>query len=282
LQEAFSAAACVTSNFSLLWSIDPVAAAAAAAAEEAEAAMQLSCTLFDHSKQLFVCLVALRLGSNHSTAGSWRFDSRDSEQACPQHRAYPVPGILAILSLPSCIALGLLSHNLHRLIKTQKEMQCWCVLTWSQAACTLRRCQPACWHSCWLMQGATQRVTSAKQSSQYLLTLVMSSERLLWQQVRLVQAYCVGFKLNNTVCSLPVAPCKFARHCLVCAGCAGFLDAASAAAPLAVACAYALSLAGKLAGLETVRLIREPVAAALAYGLDLTEEQVGAAAAAAG
>lgn len=31
---------------------------------------------------------------------------------------------------------------------------------------------------------------------------------------------------------------------------------------------------GKLAGLETVRLIREPVAAALAYGLDLTEEQV--------
>lgn len=34
--------------------------------------------------------------------------------------------------------------------------------------------------------------------------------------------------------------------------------------------------AGKLAGLETVRLIREPVAAALAYGLDLEEEQVGA------
>eukprot|EP00775_Hariotina_reticulata_P011055 gene11055-11210_t len=32
--------------------------------------------------------------------------------------------------------------------------------------------------------------------------------------------------------------------------------------------------AGKLAGLETVRLIREPVAAALAYGLDLAEEQV--------
>jgi hypothetical protein len=36
-----------------------------------------------------------------------------------------------------------------------------------------------------------------------------------------------------------------------------------------------LLLAGKLAGLQTVRLIREPVAAALAYGLDLTEEQVG-------
>eukprot|EP00883_Tetradesmus_obliquus_P007855 jgi/Sobl393_1/18509/SZX73966.1 len=32
--------------------------------------------------------------------------------------------------------------------------------------------------------------------------------------------------------------------------------------------------AGTLAGLDTVRLIREPVAAALAYGLDLTEEQV--------
>jgi molecular chaperone DnaK (HSP70) len=32
--------------------------------------------------------------------------------------------------------------------------------------------------------------------------------------------------------------------------------------------------AGKLAGLDTVRLIREPVAAALAYGLDLTAEQV--------
>lgn len=32
--------------------------------------------------------------------------------------------------------------------------------------------------------------------------------------------------------------------------------------------------AGKLAGLDTVRLIREPVAAALAYGLDLAEEQV--------
>lgn len=32
--------------------------------------------------------------------------------------------------------------------------------------------------------------------------------------------------------------------------------------------------AGKLAGLDTVRLIREPVAAALAYGLDLEEEQV--------
>eukprot|EP00878_Enallax_costatus_P032537 GHUV01035765.1.p1 GENE.GHUV01035765.1~~GHUV01035765.1.p1 ORF type:complete len:501 (+),score=142.98 GHUV01035765.1:78-1505(+) len=32
--------------------------------------------------------------------------------------------------------------------------------------------------------------------------------------------------------------------------------------------------AGKLAGLETVRLIREPVAAALAYGLDLSEDQV--------
>jgi hypothetical protein len=31
---------------------------------------------------------------------------------------------------------------------------------------------------------------------------------------------------------------------------------------------------GKLAGLETVKLIREPVAAALAYGLDLSEEQV--------
>lgn len=33
-------------------------------------------------------------------------------------------------------------------------------------------------------------------------------------------------------------------------------------------------MAGRLAGLETVRLIREPVAAALAYGLDLSEEQV--------
>ena len=32
--------------------------------------------------------------------------------------------------------------------------------------------------------------------------------------------------------------------------------------------------AGRLAGLETVRLIKEPVAAALAYGLDLDEEQV--------
>ncbi|KAF8073120.1 dnaK [Scenedesmus sp. PABB004] len=32
--------------------------------------------------------------------------------------------------------------------------------------------------------------------------------------------------------------------------------------------------AGRLAGLETVRLVREPVAAALAYGLDLAEEQV--------
>jgi hypothetical protein len=39
--------------------------------------------------------------------------------------------------------------------------------------------------------------------------------------------------------------------------------------------AVGLLAAGKLAGLETVRLIREPVAAALAYGLDLTEEQVG-------
>lgn len=35
-----------------------------------------------------------------------------------------------------------------------------------------------------------------------------------------------------------------------------------------------LVASGKLAGLETVRLIREPVAAALAYGLDLNEEQV--------
>lgn len=34
--------------------------------------------------------------------------------------------------------------------------------------------------------------------------------------------------------------------------------------------------AGKLAGLEVVRLLREPVAAALAYGLDLQEDQVGA------
>lgn len=32
--------------------------------------------------------------------------------------------------------------------------------------------------------------------------------------------------------------------------------------------------AGKLAGLETVKLVREPVAAALAYGVNLTEEQV--------
>jgi molecular chaperone DnaK len=31
---------------------------------------------------------------------------------------------------------------------------------------------------------------------------------------------------------------------------------------------------GKLAGLDVVKLIREPVAAALAYGLDLDEEQV--------
>ncbi len=33
-----------------------------------------------------------------------------------------------------------------------------------------------------------------------------------------------------------------------------------------------LHTAGKLAGLETVRLLREPVAAALAYGLDLRED----------
>ncbi len=30
---------------------------------------------------------------------------------------------------------------------------------------------------------------------------------------------------------------------------------------------------GKLAGLEVVRIVREPVAAALAYGLDLTVDQ---------
>jgi hypothetical protein len=35
-----------------------------------------------------------------------------------------------------------------------------------------------------------------------------------------------------------------------------------------------LDVAGELAGLEVVRLIKEPVAAALAYGLDLREEQV--------
>lgn len=33
-----------------------------------------------------------------------------------------------------------------------------------------------------------------------------------------------------------------------------------------------ITVAGKLAGLETVRLLREPVAAALAYGLDLRED----------
>lgn len=31
--------------------------------------------------------------------------------------------------------------------------------------------------------------------------------------------------------------------------------------------------AGRIAGLETVRIIREPVAAALAYGLDVREDQ---------
>lgn len=39
--------------------------------------------------------------------------------------------------------------------------------------------------------------------------------------------------------------------------------------------AAAAAASGKLAGLETIRLIREPVAAALAYGLNLSEDQVG-------
>lgn len=35
----------------------------------------------------------------------------------------------------------------------------------------------------------------------------------------------------------------------------------------------AFMCAGRIAGLETVRIIREPVAAALAYGLDVREDQ---------
>ena len=38
--------------------------------------------------------------------------------------------------------------------------------------------------------------------------------------------------------------------------------------------AVAAAVSGRLAGLEVVKLIREPVAAALAYGLNLEEEQV--------
>lgn len=68
----------------------------------------------------------------------------------------------------------------------------------------------------------------------------------------------VPSQLNPRACGLP--PCPNAAACVTLLW--------------TTACVTACGREGKLAGLETVKLIREPVAAALAYGLDLSEEQV--------